>query len=290
MGILYAVLLDLTQFAYEALLGPIEQKHTPVLPPGVWHMNAPTSHIALSAPGTASVPHTLHQKALDAVFAIPPITPQRNTIIYTATTETPLRTSPHVGVDNLIRRIPYGAMLVALETEGHWTRVFHRGTEGWVSLDDIVDKAAYVYPTFVIGESNMASDPNTERIRAMIGDEFSCGEGDLPLQAEEYVLYKLVRAGAAVVWKDVRPRIAGTWASTIDVSKHATISTTPSPRSVIEWRALDGRGHVAFVETVSSDESIYLSEANWPERGIYNERTLVQEEWQQLTPVFISFM
>ena len=62
----------------------------------------------------------------------------------------------------------------------------------------------------------------------------------------------------------------------------------PSPRAVIEWEH-EGKGHVAFIEAVYPDQSIQLSEANWPDRGIYNERVMVQEEWTKLDPTFIVF-
>jgi hypothetical protein len=291
MNVLIAVFKDLAHFAITTVFGTPVSSHSFTLSPGVWHMDAPKALPELPTPymPVSTAPHTLHQKALDEVFAIPPIAPQRNTIVYTATSDAPLRSTPHTGIDNLIRRIPYGAMLVALETQGSWVRVFHLGTEGWVSLDDVVDRAGYVYPKFIIGEDNTSSDPNTERVRAMIHDEFCCGEGDLPLQAEEYVLYKLVRAGARISWGETRPRIAGTWADTVETSHGAVIGTEPKARSVMEWRLPEGRGHVAFVENVFDDSSIQISEANWPERGIWNERVLVKEEWEALSPRFISF-
>lgn len=287
MNLAYAVAVDLLEFAYMALFGPLEGVST-----SEDEMNqAEThhSHTTHTFLGHNDVSHTFHQKVLDASFEIPPIAPQRNTIIYVATMGAPLRANPHTGVDNVIRNIPYGSMLVALQTEDRWVRVFHMGTEGYVSLDDVVDKAAYVYPKFVIGESNTSIDPNTERVRAMIEDTFSCGESDLPLQAEEYVLYKIVRTGAHVDWGDVRPRVAGTWSDILKDRPQTTVSTEPKIRSVMEFRLENGQGHLAFVESVFDDGSVQLSEANWPENGIYNERVIVSEEWKKLNPTFITF-
>lgn len=48
------------------------------------------------------------------------------------------------------------------------------------------------------------------------------------------------------------------------------------------------RAHLAYVEKVFPDETIQISEADWPDRGIYNERVLVENEWRALTAVFIT--
>jgi surface antigen len=56
----------------------------------------------------------------------------------------------------------------------------------------------------------------------------------------------------------------------------------------MEW-SVGEKGHVAFVEAVFPDASLQISEANWPDRGIYNERVMVREEWKKLSPTFITF-
>jgi hypothetical protein len=293
MNLLKEVIRDLAHFAYTALCGRrIAATHSDsILLPSFTMPDLLTGKVrqATRMHAEYGVPHTLHEKALDDVFQIPLIPPERNSIIYTATSDAPLRAFPDSATDSIIARIPYGAMLVALLSKDRWVRVFHRGTEGWVSFDDIVDRAAYVYPKFTIGERNESSDPNTERVRAMIRDEFSYGEHDVSLQAEEYVLYRLTRAGISVPWSSVRPRTPGHWAHSLDVSYGVQINEAPSARSVIEWVFEDGRGHIAFVESVTNDSEIKISEANWPEGGIYNERVLVAEEWYRLNPRFITF-
>jgi surface antigen len=67
-----------------------------------------------------------------------------------------------------------------------------------------------------------------------------------------------------------------------------SIGVVPKVGSVIEYTFPDEIGHLAYVEAVFPDESIVLSEANYPDRGIYNERTLGKEEWTALNPVFIQ--
>lgn len=232
--------------------------------------------------------HALEHAHLDSVFDHVKALPKKNTIVYVATSGAPLRIAAEKGLDNVIARMPFGAMLVAVEQVSEWVRVFYSGMEGYVEIVDLADRAAYVHPKFTIDGENYATDPTTERVRAMIGDEFSYGEGDAPLQAEEYVLYKLARNGVRPSWPSVRPRTAGSWARILRGTEGVRIVSEPSPRAVIEWEH-EGKGHVAFIEAVYPDQSIQLSEANWPDRGIYNERVIVQEEWTKLDPTFISF-
>jgi hypothetical protein len=284
MDLFLAVFWDLTEFALKALFGIVRTTpHSKVV-----YVTPRVERLALTTPIPELAPQVLPHAHLESVFEESAIAPKKNTIAYVASSGAPLRTSPHHGVDNIILRMPFGAMIVAVETEGLWVRIFYAGTEGYAELADLVDRAAYVHPSFTIGEVNEAHDPTTERVRAMIEDAFSFGEGELPLQAEEYVLYKLRRNGVVPTWPLVRPRAPGSWANIVQQSPGVTIESTPSPRAVLEY-TVEGRGHLAFVEAVFPDQTIQISESNWPERGIYNERVLVVEEWQKLNPAFIRF-
>jgi hypothetical protein len=289
MNLLWAVAVDLYTFAVTALFGTrtphaSHEEH-------VIHVSPRPERLALVAPTSVeadAIDHEHEHAHLESVFEHMVALPKKNTIAYVATSGAPLRIQPEKGMDTIIDRMPFGAMLVAVEQVGEWVRVFHAGKEGFVELIDLADRAAFVHPKFVIGAPNDANDPATERVRAMIQDEFSYGEGEMPLQAEEYVLYKLVRNGVRPAWPSTRPRTPGTWARILRGAPGVSISVEPSPRSVVEWD-LGHKGHVAFVEAVYPDGTIQLSEANWPDRGIYNERVLVREEWMALAPFFISF-
>jgi len=233
----------------------------------------------------AVVPHA----HLESVIAAHPsrTTSPKSTVMYCATALAPLRTEPAVGGDTVIAHIPFGAMIVAVSTEHDWVHIFYKGMEGYVELGDLTDRAAYVYPTLSIGEAYEAHDPHTERLRAVISDEFSYGDGDQPLQAEEYVTYKLLRQSMVIPWPTVRPRTPGTWRTLLKDVPSVTISTNPVARGVVEWKG-DVRGHIAYVEAVFSDGTIQISEANYPDRGIYNERTMVEREWRAYDPVFFA--
>lgn len=209
-------------------------------------------------------------------------------VMYVGSARAPLFLNPTKEFDAVTHELSYGAMVMVLEEKGRFARVSVNGNEGWAIRDDLLDRAAYVYPEFTIGEENNADDPNTLRLRAVIGDIFHGGEAEFPLQSGEYAYYKLVRKGLAIMWPEVRPRTPGRWHTILKGVTGVHIGVVPKVGSVIEYTLPDEIGHLAYVEAVFPDESIVLSEAHYPDRGIYNERTLVKEEWTSLNPVFIQ--
>ncbi len=211
-----------------------------------------------------------------------------HTIAYTNIAETPLFLMPTKEFDTVVQTIPYGSMVLILEERGRFSRVSYGSGEGWIARDALADRAAHVYPQFTIGEEQAYNNANTIRLRSFIKDEFRGGEVECSLQAGEYVLYKLMRHGSAIPWGSERPRIPGRWHQMLKGASEVRISTEPAQGSVMECILKDDIGHLAFVEAVFPDESITISEVNYPDRGIYNERTLTREGWQTLGAVFIK--
>ncbi len=290
MELMKEVVLDLYRFAVHALFGTGHTRE--YIADEIVYVSPRAERMVLLAelpvPLEEKVVTPLPRAHLESVFEPVIATAQKSTVVYCASAGALLRTTPHVGVDNVIDTISFGSMLVAVETNGDWVHVFHTGTEGYVALHDLADRAAYVHPQFVVGERNLAHGPNTERVRDSIEDEFTYSDGELPLQAEEYVAYKLRRQGIRIAWTHVRPRAPGRWNDITRDIPGSERSAEPRPRGVMEWQNGE-HGHLAFVEAVFPDGVVQISEANWPHDGIYNERVLVQEEWQQLNPTFIYF-
>ena len=160
--------------------------------------------------------------------------------------------------------------------------------EGWVLRDDMIDRAKEVYPEFIFHEENLASHTNTIRIRTILHDIFSAGNSELPLQDGEYILYRLWRRGVSIRWTDARPRIPGLWHKILKGVECVHIGITPKVGSIMEYMLHDDIGHLAYVDAVFPDDTIGVSEVNYPDSGMYNERTLTKEEWKELKPVFIS--
>jgi hypothetical protein len=209
-------------------------------------------------------------------------------IAYVGSTRVPLFSAPTKEFDTVVTNLSYGTMVMVLEEKGRFSKVAVDGNEGWVLRDDLSDRAAYVYPEFVIGEENGVDDPNTLRLRACIKDEFNGIESEVALQAGEYILYKLMRKGKSITWPSIRPRTPGRWHVILRGLPGIRISITPRSGTVMECIFPNDIGHLAYVEAVFPDERITISEVNYPDHGIYNERTLTKEEWQALNPVFIE--
>lgn len=211
-----------------------------------------------------------------------------HTIVYVASISAPVYKNPTMEFDTRIGTIPYGEMAMMLEPRGRFLKVAWNTLEGWVLREDVVDRAAHIYPEFVVGEENSVDHPNTAHVRAILGDIFGIGHSEFALQAGEYVLYKLWRKNIRIEWPSVRPRVPGLWHKILRGIPHIQMSVTPKVGSVMEYMLTNDMGHVAYVEAVFPDNTIAISEANYPDSGIYNERQLSKEEWKELRPVFIQ--
>lgn len=215
--------------------------------------------------------------------------PRKNTIMYVSSMYTTLRSEPSLLRDTNLGTLGYGTMVMVLEAKNGWAKVLRGEDGGWVETSDLADRAAYILPQFVKGEANGEDDPNTLRLRAILNDEFSCGAAGLPLQAHEYVLYKLQRKGIEVAWPKIRPRTPGRWADILSHAPGVTLNVEPKGGAVMEFFTEDSIGRLVFVEAVFPDGALQTSEVNWPDEGIYNERVMKKEEWEALNPVFILF-
>lgn len=291
MRLLLAVAEDLILFAWDALCALVGYKeealkeipHTPVLP-------APSPKVAIPE---ATLTRLEHERLL-ASSEETRREVKKNAVMYTASIFAPLRSVPDMRGDTVTATLPYGSMAMVLDAQDGWAYVASGEHKGWIHVEDLEDRAAHVYPAFHIGEPNRDDDPSTIRLRALIADEFGAGEANLPLQAEEYVLYRLYKRGVRPSWPAIRPRTPGSWHTILRGHGHIRMEGEPVSGSVMEF-SLGGEegttplGHLAYVEAVFPDGSIQVSEANWPDQGIYNERVLVPEEWKSLTPTFIVF-
>lgn len=213
---------------------------------------------------------------------------EEKVIMYAHAPLVPLYKNPTVEFDSRIAEIPYGETVMMIEPQGRFFRVTWRMFEGWVLRDDIIDRAKDVYPEFIFHEENLEGHTNTLRVRAILNDIFSVGNSELPLQDGEYILYRLWKRGISVRWSDTRPRIPGLWHKILKGADNIHIGVVPRVGSVMEYILHDDIGHLAYVDAVFPDNTIGISEVNYPDSGIYNERTLTKEEWKELRPIFIS--
>ncbi len=295
MRILFAVIDDLYTFAFRAIASLIpfrdgtHESHDDIyteplcLPPREPHdmLGAPKStapHPFKTIKDITHTPFPARERILE----------EKNTVMYAGSIDVPLYVRPTQEFDGVLSTITYGDMVMVLEQKGRFMHVAHNGHEGWVLREDLVDRAAYVYPEFVIGEKNELDDPATIRTRAMIKDVFGGSRVEFPLQAGEYVVYRLLRKGIHITWPETRPRVPGLWHTILRGMVGVHMSITPKTGAIMEYTLPVEIGHVAYVEAVFPDETITISETNFPDSGIYNERVLTRDEWKELTPVFIQ--
>lgn len=291
MQLLLAVIEDLGSFAIGAVRGFFLASPKIEVPERIFR--GPDEYPALSAP------ESLGARALiERISVLPAIETtkslQKSTVMYTSSVVTPLRSEPGVFGDTVYALLPYGSLVMVLEVRDMWARVASGVHTGWVYVDDLEDRAAHVYPTFHLEEMNGPEDPATIRVRALLNDEFGAGEMQLPLQPEEYVLYRLMRRGVRVEWPPIRPRTPGLWNDILRGTTSVESSDIPSIGAVMEYvipgeQIEKDRGHLAYVEAVFPDNSIQISEVGWPQTGVYNERVLVAEEWRKENPSFLLF-
>ncbi len=298
MELLLAVIDDLYSFAHDSIRSLFAPRmRAPHMVSARIELPAPQEPVALLESAPVSFKSIEADLPDPSFFTVAPeptsVRPVRNTVMYTASIATPLKSAPAASGDAIVAVLPYGSMVMVLKTDDAWAYVASGAHEGWVYAEDLEDRAAHVYPAFHIGEENQDDDPATLRLRAIIEDEFGAGEIGLPLQAEEYVLYRLIKRGVRITWPKVRPRSPGMWASILKDAPQVRVTNAPASGSVMEFmhteEGSEPWGHVAYVEATFPDGSVQLSEANWPEQGIYNERVLVESEWRDLKPTFLHF-
>lgn len=197
------------------------------------------------------------------------------------------------GAPDGVEKMKLGQELIVVD--GPWFRITKDGQQGWVRGDYLTELPPVspspdspALPQFVKGQTNMADDSNTIKVRKIINDEFGGGVNGWNLQCTEYAMYRVkTKLGIDIQWPVKSGRDGGKWWKIFQDAGLYKILTEPQANctvSLTEVRRKDGtltaEGHIAFVEEVLPDGTIKISEANWPHDGIYNERPITKVDWQ----------
>lgn len=234
---------------------------------------------------------------LPPVATKPPETSSDNTtehfltgVHYVAEVHTPLMRSPYQEFDGVLGFLRYGSTVTIESYSGRYARVLSIIGAGWVQKDALVVDRTDVFPVFVAGEQYAADHIVTRQIRLHINDAFNASELVLPLQAVEYIAYRLLCDNRTIAWPAERPRVPGKWQSILKGQSGIHIGIQPLSDSIMEYFNDEGEGVLAYVERVTPDNNIVCTAVGRTEAGVYDSLLLTEAAWRELRPVFIEIL
>lgn len=282
MGVITEVLYDLYLFAFKYRFG-FATEPTKSNAPALWSPIAPP---AITPQTTRSAPKPSPTPTPKPVTALAPPTEKDSGYVFSDMTF--VYVLPTRMFDGVLAELPFGTSFQIVGSQGKWLEISHEDIRGWVHRDDVTRTKEQLTPQFIEGEQYTYDHPETEKLRTALHDQFHAEAFDLPLTDIEYVTYKLESNNQRIAWPVERPRAAGTWQRLLKGVPGVHQGISPKTGAVIEYINSDNTGHVAYIEAVYPDASIFISEVGYPEEGRFHERTLTKDEWIELRPVFIE--
>ena len=190
--------------------------------------------------------------------------------------------------DTLRGLFKYGDVVRVIQQKDQWSFVESETVQGWVESKYLTDDKDAVFPRLDDGQVYGANNQETKKIRQYLNDELLGSLLELPLQSTEFVLYKLRKLAVKIVWPFERPRLPGMWQSILDGKKGISIGDEPKTGSVLESKG-GAAPFLAFVESVTPDDSIVISCVGRQRDGEYEKKEYSRARWREWKPVFISF-
>jgi hypothetical protein len=238
----------------------------------------------LSETVTPSVDQTV-----SSVVAIPSFPLHEPVVMYV---QNPLgatsRVTPAADFDTIQMTHPYGTAVSVSQFSGNYAHVLRGDTKGWLLKDDLTPHKNEVWPILREWVIYGAAAAEAVKIRALIQDSFTGGKLALPLQAGEYVLFRLCNDNRTIVWPDNRPRLTGFWQSILKGVPGIRASIMPKTDTVMEWQSESDGGRLAYVEAVNPDNTITTTCVGLIVAGQYTKQVWTQDQWRELRPVFIQ--
>ena len=209
-------------------------------------------------------------------------------LVYVQVESVPLYLEAALQVDGVISYAPYATALSVVGSHGHFWRVVHGEGTAWIEKNMVTDDRNVLYPIFTGGNSYLALDTETKKLRRLIKDEFFAVRVHSPLLGTEYIQYRLQLHGQGIDWVGVgRPRLAGVWHSLLRGRRDVVVKVSPKTGSIMECGEGD-KAFLAYVESVSPDETISISSIGRYKPGQFVEEVLTKEQWQALRPLWLQ--
>lgn len=291
---------EIVVYGHEGQLGLFSQYRTAMKATEPARIAASSAPVYLNAPATAPLlpvstlkPQTAHSTIISTQPTVVP-TPESAilhapVVMYvSAPSGTPCVYAPQMDFDAVIETLPYGTAVTVIGYQGRYASVNRSNITGWVDKEAITPHKNTVWPSFVSGVTYGTDTPETTMTRTIIADTFGAGFLGLPLQAGEYIAVRLKSEHRSITWSRKRPRVVGTWATLLRGTAGIHIGVTPKTDTVMEWQTEGGEGRLGYVEAVAPDLSITMSAVGVEESGRYTVKTMTEEIWRELRPVFIE--
>ena len=192
------------------------------------------------------------------------------------------------GTTELVAAFSYGQVLTVEDARGDYLRVRTPQKQGWVSGEEVVDDPNTVFPQFASGQFYSSADGATRQLRLFLKDQFLADQHKLPVQAAEYVLYRLARQGLSLPVPTGREYLSQSWQTLLRGSAGVHIGIEPKTNAVLEVARQRAASMLAYVEAVHPDESLTLCSFGREKAGVYQVDTVAKAEWKEWRPVFIS--
>jgi hypothetical protein len=191
--------------------------------------------------------------------------------------------------DSVRGELYYGESVKVLQQRESWSFVETSNTKGWVETRHLIDNPHEIFPELVQGDMCSADNPEVKKLRRYVKDEMLGEELGLALQPSEYILYRLKRLGVNVSWPLERPRLPGSWQSILRDKRGVSLSLEPKTGSILECAGGEKQQFLAYVESVTPDQTIVLSSVGFSESAKYEKDQYQRTQWSQWKPVFIAF-
>ncbi len=190
--------------------------------------------------------------------------------------------------DTVCAKLPIATEVVIDSYEGRFARIHTTNTVGWILKDDISNRREDVWPRLTDTMVYEALDQVTQQVRMLISDEFFARDLYLPLQPQEFIVYRLAARRLGLPRVDKRPRLVGEWHAMFKGLPGVRITLEAKTGSVMEVVSTTDP-FLAFVTAVAVDGSVSIESVGRYREGEYRIETLDQTAWRELRPVFIQF-
>ena len=282
MKVFLAVVVDLWEFIYELLISNKRISPQSFVAPLLL-----SSQQKLLLQEKNDLPPA-HHSFVKSVESISPTMISALPVGYIAVIKTGIMAKPLWAFDTQLSEYTYGQKVSVLGYEGRFVHILYQTESAWVLKDAITMNRGDIYSTFVSNNIYLAADSETKKLRQVIRDEFFTAELYLPLQAVEFVAYKLKEQNINIPWGKERPRPAGLWRDLLRGHLGVKIGISPKTGSILEGKLESGLGFIGYVTAVYPGDDISLQSVSQEVEGKYLEEKLSKEEWQALQAVFIQ--